>query len=103
MFDYQKLKDKFYRLAQNAENNVLKDKLKAPKAPPVYEVSHDICLAQRDLYSFLATSHFTTKQEFLAALNRRLENSSKNSKAFDEQKYAEAYTDCLKRLIAEHQ
>lgn len=103
MFDYQKLKDEFYRLARDAENNVRKDKLKAPKDPFVYEGLHDISLARRDLYSFLATSHFIGKQDFLHALNRLLKNPSKNNGAFDESKYTEAYTNCLRDLIDEHQ
>ncbi len=103
MFDYQILKEKFYRLAQDAENNVRKVKLKAPKAPPVYEGLHDISLARLDVYSFLATSHFASKQDFIAALNRLLDSPAENNNAFDEQKYAEAYANYLKELIAEYQ
>jgi hypothetical protein len=103
MFDYQIIKEKFYRLAQDAENNVRKDKLKAPKAPPVYEGLHDISLARRDVYTFLATSHFANQQDFVAALKRLLDSPAQNSNAFDEQKYAEAYANYLKELIVEYQ
>ena len=103
MFDYQKIKESFYRLAQDAENNVRKDKLKSSKAPPVYEGLHDISLARRDVYTFLATSHYESKQDFIAALNRLIEKPAKNSNAFDERKYAEAYVNNLKELITEYQ
>lgn len=103
MFDYQKLKEKFHRLAQDAENNVRKDKLKVPKAPPVYEGLHDIGLARRDLYNFLATSHFENEQDFLDVLKRLFEKPPENSNAYDERKYAEAYAGILKELIAKYQ
>ncbi len=102
MFDYQKLKDKFYHLAEDAENNVRKDKLKAQKAPPVYEGLHDINLAKRDLYNYLAISHFENKQDFISALNQLLERPAKTSNAFNEQKYAESYASYVKKLIDEH-
>lgn len=102
-FDYQRLKEEYYRLARDAENNVRKDKLKAPKAPPVYEMSHDLSLARRDIYTFLATSHFSSKQDFIDALNKMLDISKKNSNAFDEQRYAKAYANYLKDLIVKHQ
>lgn len=63
----------------------------------------DISLARRDIYTFLATSHYESKQDFIAALNRLIENPAYNGNAFDEQKYAEAYAKNVKELIAEYQ
>jgi hypothetical protein len=103
MWDYQIIKEKFYRLAQDAENNVRKDKLKAPKAPPVYESFHDISLAKRDVYMLLATSHYSNKQDFIDALKQHLESSVKNSNAFDEKRYSDARGNYIRDLIAEYQ
>jgi hypothetical protein len=103
MWDYQILKEKFYRLTQDAENNVRKDKLKAPKAPPVYEGLHDISLARRDICMLLATSHYTSKQDFIEGLKKLLDSPAKNSNAFNDQKYAEARDSFLQSLITEYQ
>jgi hypothetical protein len=103
MWDYQTIKEKFYRLAQDAENNARKDKLKVSKAPPVYESLHDISLARRDVYALLAASHYQTKQDFIDALKNQLENPTDNSNAFDEKKYSEARADYIRNLIAEYQ
>ena len=101
MFDPEALKYKFYRIARDAENNARKDKLKAPKAPPVYEPLHDISLARYDLYSLLATSSFTAKHELVGILNKMLEGAVKSEKAFNEEKYSEAFTNMLKNLLTE--
>ncbi len=103
MWDYQVIKEKFYRLAQDAENNVRKDKLKAQKVPLVYRDFHDISLARRDVYALLATSHYQTKQDFIDALKQHLENLAKNSNAFDEKRYSAARGNYIRDLIAEYQ
>ncbi len=103
MWDYQIIKEKFYRIAQDAENNVRKDKLKVSKAPPVYKGLHDISLAKRDVYMLLATSHYSNKQDFIDALNQQLDSPTENKNAFDGQKYAEADNNYLRKLVAEYQ
>lgn len=103
MWDYQIIKGKFFRLAQYAENNVRKDKLEAPKIPPVYESLHDISLAQHDVYAFLAMRHYPNKQDFINALKKQIELADTNSNAFDAQRYAKARDNYFRTLLAEYQ
>lgn len=103
MFDYFVLKEKFYRLSQDAEGNVRKDKLKAPIAPPVYEGLHDHSLARMDVFRYLTMSHYETKSDFLEALHQLIETPAQSTSAFDEKRYAESRKDVLQRLIEEYQ
>jgi hypothetical protein len=103
MWNYQILKEKFFGLANGARTNANDAKLKRSKAPEVFEGLHDVDLARHDVYMYLATSHYPTRQDFLDALNQLAVTLPSNTEAFDEQKYLETRKNIISGLIAEFQ
>jgi hypothetical protein len=103
MWNYQTLKERFFDLANRARTDANNAKLKSGKAPTVFREMHDTDLARHDVFMYLATSHFSTKQEFLVALGQLAVAPKNNSEAFDEQKYNDARRSIASELIAEFQ
>jgi hypothetical protein len=103
MWDYQIHKERFLSLADRARTDANNAKLKKGKAPEVFEGLHDADLARHDVYTYLATSQYPTKQAFLESLTQLADSLPKNAEAFDEQKYLEARRSVISGLIDEFQ